>query len=60
MPLDPHLLTLLACPDCQIRVTYRRVGTTEELVCEKCKRLFPVRDGIPEMMPSLTPVYDKE
>jgi uncharacterized protein YbaR (Trm112 family) len=49
--LDLKLLNVLACPECQIDVVYRRVGKHEELVCSKCGRVFEVNDGIPVMSP---------
>jgi hypothetical protein len=49
--LDPKLLNILACPECKLDVVYRRVGKKEELICPTCKRIFEVKDGIPQMMP---------
>ncbi|MCS6859669.1 MAG: Trm112 family protein [Abditibacteriales bacterium] len=49
MPLiDPKLMEILVCPDCH--------GDLEEweaqqrLVCQKCGKRYPVRDGIPVML----------
>jgi uncharacterized protein YbaR (Trm112 family) len=50
--LDPKLLNILACPECKIDVVYRRVGTKEELECSRCHRIFPIVDGIPQMVPA--------
>ena len=50
MQLDPQLLTILACPQCQspLRVDEQ----AEELVCtsETCGLAYPVRDDIPVLL----------
>ncbi len=47
--LDPHLLSILACP-----ATHHTPLTVDEaaseLVCPTCDRGFPVRDGIPVLL----------
>jgi len=45
--LDPRLLEILACPLCKAPV--REEG--ERVVCVQCRRRYPVRDGIPVMLP---------
>ena len=49
MKLDLAFLKLLACPLC--RGTLRWDETAAELVCEACARAYPVRDGIPDLLP---------
>ncbi len=44
--IDPQLLELLACPACKAAV--RLDG--ERLVCTRCGRRYPIRDGIPVML----------
>ena len=44
--IDPTLLELLACPACKTAV--REEG--DQLVCVRCGRRSPVRDGIPVML----------
>lgn len=44
--IDPILLELLACPVCKTAV--REEG--ERLVCVRCGRRYPVREGIPVML----------
>ncbi len=44
--IDPKLLDVLACPICKTEVTVKG----EELVCQRCGRRYPVRDGIPVML----------
>ncbi|MGC8667675.1 MAG: Trm112 family protein [Chthonomonadales bacterium] len=46
--LDADLLALLACPACEDRPSVRLVG--DGLVCDRCHRIYPIRDGIPEML----------
>ena len=46
VPLDPEFVSLLACPDDHAPV--REEG--DRLVCERCGRRYPVRDGIPVML----------
>lgn len=45
--IDPQLLELLACPVCKTPVTEQG----DRLVCARCHRRYPVRDGIPVMLP---------
>ena len=46
MPIEPELLSLLACPVDHAAV--RDDGGA--LVCATCGRRYPVRDGIPVML----------
>ena len=48
MPVDPELLAILACPECKTPVVPVRDGAG--LKCEKCKRVYPVKDDIPVML----------
>lgn len=47
-PVDADLLALLACPACEDRPPVRL--TDNGLVCDRCHRVYPIRDGIPEML----------
>lgn len=47
--IDPEFLAVLACPICEDRPPLREDG--DELVCTKAGHRFPVRDGIPHLMP---------
>ena len=47
--LDPRLLEMLVCPVTKSRLTYDR--TNQELVSEAARLAFPIRDGIPIMLP---------
>ncbi len=44
--LDPELLELLACPVCRTPVRLDQ----DRLVCTRCGRRYPIRDGIPVML----------
>jgi uncharacterized protein YbaR (Trm112 family) len=48
MSLTKELLEILACPKCKgdIKLTENKDG----LICEKCRLLYPIRDGIPVML----------
>ena len=46
--IDKALLSILACPACDDRPPVKLEG--EKLVCEKCKRAYPIRDGRPIML----------
>lgn len=48
MDIDPELLEILACPICKesVELTKDKKG----LKCVKCKRIYPIRDGIPVML----------
>lgn len=47
---DPKMLELLVCPVCKGRLTYDR--ETNELVSEKARLAYPIKDGIPIMLES--------
>jgi uncharacterized protein YbaR (Trm112 family) len=48
MAISRDLLDILACPKCKrdIVLTEKKDG----LICDKCKLLYPIRDGIPVML----------
>lgn len=46
VPIDPELLSILACPVDHAAVRDRET----HLVCSSCGRRYPVRDGIPVML----------
>lgn len=49
MPIDPRLLEILICPACHGAV--RETEAERGLACLECGRVYPVRDGIPVMLP---------
>jgi uncharacterized protein YbaR (Trm112 family) len=46
--LDPVLLDILVCPDCKGTLTVDY--DSEELICNSCGLIYPVRDDIPIML----------
>ena len=46
--IDEKLLEILACPACKGDIEYDEEN--EKLICQKCGRRYPVRDGIPVML----------
>jgi uncharacterized protein YbaR (Trm112 family) len=44
--MDQELLKILACPVCKTDIELKE----EKIVCNKCGRKYPVRDGIPIML----------
>ena len=49
MPLPDDILAILVCPICKQPVSY--LPDQSGLKCESCKRVYPVRDDIPVMLP---------
>ena len=48
MAVSPELLAILACPAClaPVKLTDDKQG----LRCEKCRRVYPIRNDIPIML----------
>ena len=48
MTVAKELLEILACPECKAEVR----DENKTIVCqnEKCRRRYPIRDGIPVML----------
>jgi len=44
--LDPELLEILACPACHGRLALQG----DRLVCDSCRRRYPIEDGIPILL----------
>ena len=44
--IDKELLEILACPACKADVRFE----SGKIVCVKCGRKYPVREGIPIML----------
>ncbi len=54
--VDPRLLAILVCPVTKGPLTYDR--ETQELISRKASLAFPVRDGIPIMLPEEARLLD--
>jgi uncharacterized protein YbaR (Trm112 family) len=48
-PLDPRLLEVLVCPVTRTPLVYDRARG--ELISKAAKLAYPVRDGVPVMLP---------
>lgn len=48
--ISEKLMELLACPLChdKLALTLEQGG----LLCDRCKLVFPIRDGIPVLLPN--------
>jgi uncharacterized protein YbaR (Trm112 family) len=44
-PLSKELYRILACPSCKGDLRYNKEKTM--LACEKCRKEYPIMDGIP-------------
>ncbi len=44
--IDKELLDILACPSCKADVELIK----DRIVCKKCGKRYPVRDGVPVML----------
>ena len=44
--IDKELLDILACPACKADVELKN----DKIVCKKCAKKYPIRDGIPIML----------
>ncbi len=47
--IDPALLDILVCPVTKARLTYDEAA--QELISPSAKLAYPIRDGIPIMLP---------
>ena len=47
--VDPYLLEILVCP--LTKATLRYDAARQELISEKAGLAYPIRDGIPIMLP---------
>jgi uncharacterized protein YbaR (Trm112 family) len=46
--MNEELLSIMACPVCKGDLEYREDSQT--IKCLKCKRVYPIREGIPIML----------
>jgi uncharacterized protein YbaR (Trm112 family) len=50
MVIDPELAEILRCPKCRGKVVEKRVPVGEGLGCHACRLLYPIVDGIPNLL----------
>ena len=56
--VDPKLLEVLVCPLTKCRLVYDPVA--RELISEKARLAYPIRDGVPMMTAEAARSLDKE
>jgi uncharacterized protein YbaR (Trm112 family) len=56
MPIAQDLLDILVCPLCKTPVHLVHDGTG--LKCSDCRRVYPIRDDIPIMLPEEAAIED--
>lgn len=44
--MDKKLLEILACPKCKGTVEWKG----DKIICKKCRKYYPIKDGIPVML----------
>jgi len=49
MTISKELLAILVCPVCKTPI--RELPDQSGLQCDACKRVYPIRDDIPIMLP---------
>jgi hypothetical protein len=57
VPVDPRLLEILVCPVTKGPLEYDRAAN--ELISRSARRAYPIRDGIPIMLPDEARVLDE-
>ncbi len=59
-PIDEKLLDILVCPVCKSSVKIHKTNKDSiGLKCTRCKRIYPIQDGIPVMIESEAIIEDK-
>ncbi len=58
MSIPEDLLEILVCPACRAKVELKADGSA--LKCVECRRVYPVRDGIPAMVVEEATVEDEK
>jgi hypothetical protein len=48
MTIHPELLEILACPQC--KGDLRLSDSQDGLICDRCRLVYEIRDGIPIML----------
>ena len=51
MPINLELIKILCCPECQGSLEYKSRLGRESLYCINCDIKYPIRKGIPILMP---------
>ena len=48
--LYPEVLALLRCPACEELPPVRLSENRDALVCDHCRRIYPIVDGLPRLI----------
>ena len=56
-PIPREIFDILACPLCKSDLTYTK--DKKNLVCVKCKRKYPIKEGVPILLPD-KPIESKK
>ncbi len=48
MNISPDFIAIMRCPACRARIELKPDGSA--LKCVECRRLYPIRDGIPVLL----------
>ena len=56
--MNKKLLEILACPICKAEIDYKKIEKL--LVCYKCKVGYPIKNGIPVMIPEEAIEYNDD
>jgi|TARA_Y100000310_G_C20392925_1_gene673665 uncharacterized protein YbaR (Trm112 family) len=48
-PIPKDLFDILACPLCRANLRYSK--DRKQLVCVKCSQKYPIKEGIPVLLP---------
>jgi len=48
-PIPTEIFDILACPLCRADLVYTK--GKKDLVCVKCKRKYPIKEGVPILLP---------
>jgi uncharacterized protein YbaR (Trm112 family) len=48
-PLSQELYSILVCPVCKHKIAYTK--NYEGLECKPCKSIYPITNGIPQLLP---------
>ena len=51
-PILKELFDILACPICKADLRYTK--DKKSLVCSKCSKKYPIKEGIPVLLPEKT------
>jgi uncharacterized protein YbaR (Trm112 family) len=56
MPIPQELLAILACAICKTPLTLSQ--RQDSLICSQCHRAYPIRDGLPILLPDEATIED--